>query len=90
MSQNKDIIRNLRKLIDLRQDTITANKRQMKDYLVEYKRSLELEKKLKREQSFLKQAINLLQYGPSDNNDAEESENIALNRDESIYTSDEE
>ncbi len=92
MSQNKDIIFNLRKLIELRQKTITANKRQMKDYLIEYKRSLELEKELKREQNSLREAINQLQYSYSREETEEifKSENIALNRDEQIYTDDEE
>lgn len=92
MSRNKDIIFNLRKLIELRQKTITANKRQMKDYLIEYKRSLELEKELKREQNSLREAINQLQYSYSREETEEifKSENIALNRDEQIYTDDEE
>jgi len=94
MSQNKDIILKLRKLIELRENTIIANKRQMKDYLVEYKKSLELDKELRKEQKSLKEAINLLQYGYSlSEDDTEEifkSENIALNRDEYIYTDDEE
>jgi hypothetical protein len=92
MSQNKDIIFNLRKLIELRQKTITANKRQMKDYLIEYKRSLELEKELKREQNSLREAINQLQYSYSREETEEifKSENIAINRDEQIYTDDEE
>jgi hypothetical protein len=92
MSRNKDIIFNLRKLIELRQKTITANKRQMKDYLIEYKKSLELEKELKREQNSLREAINRLQYGYSYDETEEifKSENIAINRDEQIYTDDEE
>ncbi len=92
MSRNKDIIFNLRKLIELRQKTITANKRQMKDYLIEYKKSLELEKELKREQNSLREAINRLQYSYSCEETEEifKSENIAINRDEQIYTDDEE
>jgi hypothetical protein len=76
----------------LRQKTITANKRQMKDYLIEYKKSLELEKELKREQNSLREAINRLQYGYSYDETEEifKSENIAINRDEQIYTDDEE
>ena len=46
--QNRDIIFKLRDLIELRQKTIKANKRAMKDYLVEYKKSLELDKELKK------------------------------------------
>ncbi len=94
MSQNKDIILKLRKLIELRDNTIIANKRQMKDYLIEYKKSLELDKELRREQNSLKEAISLLQYGLSilkdDTEEIFKSENIALNRDEHIYTDDEE
>jgi hypothetical protein len=92
MSQNKDIIFKLQDLIELRQNTITANKRQMKEYLIEYKKSLELDKKIKTEIRTLKTAINLLQYG-IDDEDTEEvymPENIAINRDMNIYTSDEE
>ena len=63
MSQNKDIIFKLKKLIELRQRTIVANKKAMKEYLVEYKKSLELDKELKLEQKSLNRAINLLQYG---------------------------
>jgi len=94
MSQNKDIILKLRKLIELRDNTIIANKRKMKDYLIEYKKSLELDRELKREKKSLKDAISLLQYGsPLSENTMKEifkSENIALNRDEHIYTDDEE
>ncbi len=94
MSQNKDIIFKLRGLIELRQNTIIANKRQMKDYLIEYKKSLELEKELKREQNLLNNAISLLQYGfaleKEQNEKLQTSENKAPNRDESIYTDDEE
>lgn len=94
MSRNKDIIFKLKKLIELREKTIVANKRQMREYLIEYKKSLELDKELRKEQNSLKEAINLLQYGyPMSEDNIEEAfklENIALNRDESIYTSDEE
>ena len=92
MSQNKDIISKLRDLIEVKQNTITANKRSMKDYLMEYKKSLELDKKIKAEIRTLNTAINLLQYGISDDNTEEilTSQNIAVNRDSGIYTSDEE
>lgn len=94
MSQNKDIITKLKKLIDLRHRTIMANKKSMKQYLLEYKKALELDKELKVEQRSLHQAINLLQYGDSakEKSPSEEkiSENNASNRDESIYTDDEE
>ena len=66
----------------------------MKDYLIEYKKSLELEKELKREQNLLNNAISLLQYGlaleKEQNEKLQTSENIAINRDEQIYTDDEE
>ncbi len=92
MSYDKDIIFQLRNLIELRQNTITANKKAMKDYLIEYKKSLELDKKLKKEISTLNTAISLLQYGYPEE-DTEEIlilENNASNRDEYIYTGDEE
>ncbi len=92
MSENRDIIFKLRDLIELRQKTIKANKRAMKDYLVEYKKSLELDKELKKEQKILNRAINLLQYGFALEKEEilNSSENNAENRDESIYTDDEE
>lgn len=90
MSENKDIIFKLRGLIELRENTIIANKKAMKDYLIEYKKSLELDKELKKEQRLLKEAISLLQYGFALEKEREESENNAPNRDESIYTDDEE
>lgn len=94
MSRNKDIIFKLRGLIELRENTLIANKRVMRDYLVEYKKSLELEKELKKEQNLLKEAINMLQYGFALQEEYEEivysSENIASNRDIDIYTDDEE
>ena len=96
MSQNKDIIFKLRDLIDLRENTIIANKRAMKEYLVEYKKSLELDKELKLEQKNLHKAISLLQYGFALEEEkltqqrGRQSENNAPNRDEHIYTDDEE
>tara|TARA_Y100001938_G_C8096076_1_gene438221 strand:- start:856 stop:1134 length:279 start_codon:yes stop_codon:yes gene_type:complete len=92
MSQNKDIISKLRDLIEVRQNTIIANKRSMKDYLMEYKKSLELDKKIKAEIRTLNIAINLLQYGimGEDTEEITTSQNIAVNRDFNIYTNDEE
>lgn len=91
MSKNKDIILKLKNLIELREKTIIANKKSMKEYLVDYKKSLELDRELKREVNSLKEAINLLQYRPLVNEDIDISiQNIASNRDEYIYTGDEE
>lgn len=99
MSQNKDIIFKLRNLIDLRENTIIANKRAMKDYLIEYKKSLELDKELKKEQRLLKEAISLIQYGFAlqeemleldKTEEIPKSQNNVLNRDDDIYTGDEE
>ena len=99
MSENRDIIFKLRDLIDLRENTIIANKRAMKDYLVEYKKSLELDKELKKEQKLLKQAISLLQYGFAIQDEILElekteelpkSQNNAPNRESEIVTGDEE
>lgn len=92
MSQNKHIISKLRDLIEVRQNTIIANKKSMKDYLIEYKKSLELDKRIKAEIRTLNTAISLLQYGIMDD-DTEEiitSQNIADNREFDIYISDEE
>ena len=99
MSRNRDIIFKLRGLIELRENTIIANKRAMKEYLIEYKKSLELDKELKKEQKLLKEAINLLQYGFAleeeilglqDTEEILKSQNNASNRGEVIYTDDEE
>ena len=95
MSQNKDIIFKLKKLIELRHKTIVANKKAMKGYLVEYRKSLELDKELKLEQKNLHKAINLLQYGfaleEEKSKEREgQSQNNAPNRDEHIVTGDEE
>jgi hypothetical protein len=99
MSRNKDIIFKLRNLIDLRENTIIANKRAMKDYLIEYKKSLELDKELKKEQRLLKEAISLIQYGFAlqeemleldKTEEIPKSQNNVLNRDDDIYTGDEE
>lgn len=91
MSQNKDTILKLKNLIELRERTIIANKKAMKGYLMDYKKSLELDRELKREVNSLKEAINLLQYMPLVNEDIDISiQNIASNRDECIYTGDEE
>jgi len=70
-----------------------ANKKAMKSYLVEYQKSLVLEKELKIEQQVIRSAINLLQYGdspPQDELTEEISLNNASNRDSNIVSSDEE
>ena len=93
MSQNKEIILKLKNLIELRHNTIIANKKSMKSYLVEYKKALELDREIKKEIRSLNEAISLLQYGTIEDKDTEEifiSENIAANRSEVIYTDDEE
>ena len=82
MSKNKDIILKLKNLIELREKTIIANKKSMKEYLVDYKKSLELDKELKREVNSLKEAINLLQYRPLVNEDID----ISILRTESELT----
>lgn len=99
MSQNRSIIFKLQNLIDLKEETIVNNKRTMKDYLLEYKRSLEIDKELKKEQKLLREAINLLQYGFALEDDIlelensvwdQKSQNNAPNRDNVIINSDEE
>ena len=101
MSENKDIIFKLRKLIDDRQRTIMANKSAMKDYLVQYKKSLELDGELKKEQRLLNRAISLLQYGFAleqeileleleKTEELSKSQNNAPNRELDIVTGDEE
>ncbi len=93
MSQSKEVILKLKNLIELRHNTIVANKKSMKNYLVEYKKALELDKQLKKEIRSLNEAISLLQYGLIKDEDTEEefiSENNAANRSSIIYTGDEE
>jgi len=98
MSENRNIIFKLRDLIELRENTIIANKRAMKDYLIEYKKSLELDKELKKEQKLLREAINLLQYGfeledemfeKENTEEILKSQNNAPNRDLNIVIGDE-
>ena len=93
MSQSKEVILKLKNLIELRHNTIVANKKSMKNYLVEYKKALELDRQLKKEIRSLNEAISLLQYGLIKDEDTEEefiSENNAANRSSIIYTGDEE
>tara|TARA_R100000697_G_C5343220_1_gene169670 strand:- start:263 stop:535 length:273 start_codon:yes stop_codon:yes gene_type:complete len=90
MDKYKETILKLRDLIELRRNTVIANKKAMKDYLVEYKKSLELDKELKREIMSLNEAINLLQYGVESEKEESLSENIASNRNDIIYTDNEE
>jgi len=93
MSRSKEIILKLKNLIELRHNTIVANKKSMKRYLIEYKKALELDREIKKEIRSLNEAISLLQYGRIEDEDTEEifiSENIAANRSEVIYTDDEE
>ena len=101
MSENKDIIFKLRKLMDDRQRTIMANKSAMKDYLVQYKKSLELDGELKKEQRLINRAISLLQYGFAleqeileleleKTEELSKSQNNAPNRESDIVTGDEE
>ena len=95
MRQNRDIIFKLKELIDLRHKTIVANKKAMKNHLVEYKKALELDRQLKAEQRNLHKAISLLQYGFGLQDEGGGKvdislENIAPNRDDTIYTNDEE
>ena len=79
--------------MELRRKTIMANKKAMKSYLVEYQKSLVLEKELQIEQRVIRSAISLLQYGdspPQDELTKEISLNNAPNRDLNIVSSDEE
>lgn len=99
MSKNEEIISKLQNLIELREKTIIANKRSMKDYLVEYKKSLELDKELKKEQKTIMNAIDLIKHGTAleqlfvDTQEIEfnsDSKNNAPNRDPDIVMGDEE
>ena len=72
MSQSKEIILKLKNLIELRHNTIIANKKSMKSYLVEYKKALELDREIKKEIRSLNEAISLLQYGTIEDKDTEE------------------
>jgi len=99
MSENKDIIFKLRKLMEDRQKTIMSNKSVMKDHLVQYKKSLELDSELKKEQRLLNRAISLLQYGLAlekemleleKTEELPKSQNNAINRESDIIIGDEE
>ena len=87
--------------MDDRQRTIMANKSAMKDYLVQYKKSLELDGELKKEQRLINRAISLLQYGFAleqemfeleleKTEELSKSQNNAPNRELDIVTGDEE
>jgi hypothetical protein len=87
MSKEKDLIEKLKVLIEERERTIKINKQDMKDYLVKYRRALDLEEELVRECRHLRQTIRYLkeqkQFAPNQNN-------IASNRDMLIVSGDEE
>ena len=99
MSKTEEINSKLQNLIELREKTIKANKRSMKDYLVDYKKSLELDKELKKEQKTIMNAIDLIKHGTAleqlfvgtqEIESTSESKNNAPNRDSDIVMGDEE
>jgi uncharacterized protein (DUF488 family) len=90
----KNLIEKIKILIEERKRTIKANKIQMRDNLKEYKKNLELDRKLKAECRTLSEAVyDLMKKDNMSvpvNIEETELKNNASNRDIDIFTSDEE
>ena len=87
MSKEKDLIEKLKVLIEERERTIKINKQDMREYLVKYRRALDLEEDLIRECRHLRQTI---RYLTEQKDFTPIYENIASNRDSAIINIDEE
>jgi len=89
MSQESNLVEKLKILIEQRQATILANKKNMRDNLKEYKKNLELDRKLKAECRTLQETIYRIlrkRLSPEEEN----IRNLAINRNDNIVSSDEE
>ena len=90
MSQESNLVKKLKTLIEERQQTILANKKNMRNNLKEYKKNLELDRKLKAECRTLQETIyRILRKSPLPE-EKKSTKNIAVNRDSDIITPDEE
>jgi len=89
MSQESNLVEKLKILIEERRGTILANKKNMRDNLKEYKKNLELDRKLKAECRTLQETIYRIlrkRLSPEEEN----IRNLAINRNDNIVNSDEE
>jgi len=89
MSQESNLVEKLKILIEERRGTILANKKNMRDNLKEYKKNLELDRKLKAECRTLQETIYRIlrkRLSPEEEN----IRNLAINRNDNIVSSDEE
>jgi len=86
MNKERELIKQLRELIVEREKTIKANKREMRDFLKNYKQALELEKTLIRECRNLKRVVNHLREAETAKR---KLKNSASNRDMDIVNLDE-
>ncbi len=89
MSQESNLVEKLKILIEERRATILANKKNMRDNLKEYKKNLELDRKLKAECRTLQETIYRIlrkRLSPEEEN----IRNLAINRNDNIVSSDEE
>ncbi len=89
MSQESNLVEKLKILIEQRRATILANKKNMRDNLKEYKKNLELDRKLKAECRTLQETIYRIlrkRLSPEEEN----IRNLAINRNDNIVSSDEE
>jgi hypothetical protein len=90
MSQESNLIKKVKTLIEERRSLILTNKKHMRDNLKEYKRNLELDRKLKAECRTLQETIYNIMRGLVPPDKKETSKNVAVNRDHDIVSSDEE
>jgi hypothetical protein len=94
MSQESSLIKKIKTLIEERRSLIVTNKKHMRDNLKEYKKNLELDRKLKAECRTLQESIYGIMRGlahpDKKYNKEKSSKNIAINRNNDIVNSDEE
>ncbi len=94
MSQESSLIKKIKTLIEERRSLIVTNKKHMRDNLKEYKKNLELDRKLKAECRTLQESIYSIMRGMVTPDKKyiknESSKNTAINRNDDIVNPDEE
>ena len=94
MSQESSLIKKIKTLIEERRSLIVTNKKHMRDNLKEYKKNLELDRKLKAECRTLQESIYSIMRGMVTTEKKyiknESSKNTAINRNDDIVNPDEE
>ena len=94
MSQESSLIKKIKTLIEERRSLIVTNKKHMRDNLKEYKKNLELDRKLKAECRTLQESIYSIMRGMVAPDKKyiknESSKNTAINRNDDIVNPDEE